>query len=246
MKAYRHLHRKGPFGLFLQKIEASSDPEIMKIVKSYQDETFINEVFFRRVAGRKKKVPIQSKFLKFQASSNCRLSDDKVYEKLKSNDKRAVKHGGTASSFDEICKNGADTCISREDGGSGECDGHQTILEDPTLHQRNILLNYYLFKRLNDETKKRYSKIFRKRYNVPLTNSFCKQYLTVKKPERFRKTSFLLWLNTYLRDKVSTEILRLPSFEIALKAGNVWNTLPNEEKKKWYKLLNKDMYLKKF
>lgn len=223
MRTYKNLHKKGPFGLFLQRVEASRDPEIIRIVKSYQDERFMNEAFFRQVAGRKKKATIRGRLLSVQVGGNHRFSDDKIYEKLEDSDKGPVENDGESPA---------------KDGDHG--------LEDPTLCQRNTLLNYYLFRRLSSQTKKQYSKVFRKRYDVPLTNGFCKQYLAVNKPEKFRKTSFLLWLNAYLRNKVSTEMLRLSSFEIALKAGNVWNTLPNEEKRKWYKLLNQDMYRKKF
>lgn len=218
MRIYWNLHKKGPFGVFLQKIEASRDPEIIKIAKNYQDETFMNEVFFRKVAGRKEKLTITDRNIRLNAIKNCRLPSDKVYKKM---------------------ERGADASDGNSDNG-------EDILNDPTICQRNILLNYYLFQRLKRRIKRRYSNIFRKRYDVPLTKDFCKQYLTVKKPEKFRKTSFLLWLNAYLKEKVSTEMLRLSSFEIALKAGNVWNTLPNEEKGRWYKLLNRDMYHHKF
>lgn len=106
----------------------------------------------------------------------------------------------------------------------------------------DALLLYFLYKKLPVEKKEKYVEIYQKRYDVKIPNGFSKEYVKIAKPEKIKKTAFILWMNYYLRNKVSLEILSIDSFDLALKLGEIWNNLPMEERCKWEALLQKDKY----
>ncbi|ELA42046.1 uncharacterized protein VICG_00895 [Vittaforma corneae ATCC 50505] len=102
------------------------------------------------------------------------------------------------------------------------------------------ILRYFLFKQLPEDCKQKYVNLYQKRYSITPFEGFSKQYIQVKKPKPIVKTAFILWMNYYLKNNVSVEILELDSFELALKMGDVWNNLAIEEKYKWQQLANED------
>lgn len=261
---YKSLYKRGPFGIFLQKIEASQDLEILKIVKKLQNKMFVNECFFRKIANRKKKSRVGRNKFEIWRSRNCRYEDDPIYELLKSEKiEKLVESDLKTSEFERASEgNEEDTedvfekvrrkayldyklklaeetkrrVFSLDLKHSEELD---KLLEDPTIYQRNTILNYYLFKKLDKTRKDKMLRLFWKRYNVQVPTTFVKNYLSIEKPEKLRKTAYLHWLNDYLTNHVSEDILKLPSLEIALLVGDKWNSLPGEEKAAWYKLSNK-------
>jgi len=261
---YKSLYKRGPFGIFLQKIEASQDLEILKIVKNLQNKMFVNECFFRKIANRSKKSRVDRNGFEIWKNRNCRFEDDPIYKLLKSEKiERLVESNlktfelerkpedneeDTEDVFERMRRKaylkyklkmagkirrrvfGADLKHSKE---------LDKLLEDPTIYQRNTILNYYLFKKLDKTRKNEMLRLFWKRYNVQVPTTFVKDYLSIGKPEKLRKIAYLHWLNDYLTNHVSEDILKLPSLEIALLVGDKWNSLPREEKAAWYKLSNR-------
>lgn len=105
------------------------------------------------------------------------------------------------------------------------------------------ILDYFLFKSLSKEYKQKYIDLYQKRFDIEFLEGFSKQYIQINKPNPVLKTAFIMWMNHYLRNNVSVEILELDSFELALKMGDIWNNLAIEEKCKWQQLANEDKFV---
>lgn len=104
----------------------------------------------------------------------------------------------------------------------------------------DCILSYFVFKKIPDESRRELIELYQKRYDVELVDGFSKQYIQ-KRPGFIKKTAFIVWMNYYLRNEVSLEILELDSFELALKLGDVWNKLPIEEKAQWQLMVDGEM-----
>lgn len=111
------------------------------------------------------------------------------------------------------------------------------------LKKKNIILNYYLFRNMDDSVKKKYSNLFYKRFDIKIPENFNKESLVSTKTIKIRKNAFILWLGNYLKS-LDSEALKKPSFDIALEAGNLWNEMSFEEKINWDVLSKR--YNKKF
>lgn len=105
----------------------------------------------------------------------------------------------------------------------------QIVLSDLSI------LNYFLFRRLSTEKKRKLIDLFHKRYTTPVPGGYDKYYFdTYTQTRSNRKTAYSEWLKYYLKNQVSSEFLKLPSMDIAFKAASVWRELTNEEKSKWH------------
>lgn len=101
----------------------------------------------------------------------------------------------------------------------------------------DTVLNYYLYRQLPESSKEELMDLYHERYDVEMVDGFSRKYLVQNKCKMIKKAAFILWINWYIRNHMSLEVLELDSFELVLKLGNIWNGLPIDEKKQWEALV---------
>lgn len=163
---YKKLHKKGVFGIFLSKLAISNDLEVLRIIKNYQDKLFLNELYYREMANRKDKFYIDKHFYSVRARVNCRYEDDPIFKLKNIENYEAIvdfKFFGCSKGTitkDHYEKLGADNLKNyiqhNQDvyfTDKGQDTFENIVEEDKAIAQRNILVNYYLFKKLSKKPR---------------------------------------------------------------------------------------------
>lgn len=112
-------------------------------------------------------------------------------------------------------------------------------------YEKNIcssILDYFIFRQLPNEIKQKYIDLYHKRYDIEMPDGFSKDYIRITGPTKIHRNPFILWMNYYIRTNCSIEILEYNTYDLALKMGDIWNSLSIEEKNIWNYLIKKDMY----
>lgn len=254
-KSYKNLYKKGAFGIFLTKLARLNDEDIFKELECHLIECALNKVIYNEITNSKMKHPQcykNRKILKFVRILKSKIHNKKIGQINRfiillrliaaqnfneemffrnRSPKKITERTANGSYFRYLTDKSDTNSESKviEENGQINIDERKLI---SGIRQRNTILNYYLFKHLSDKLKKEYANVFYKRFDVKIPENFSKYYIKIEKPGKIGKSSFILWLGEYLENLTPMELSE-SSFDIAIKAGNIWNSMSFEEKSEW-------------
>jgi hypothetical protein len=116
-------------------------------------------------------------------------------------------------------------------------------ITDKMVH--DSILNYFIFKQLPEEDKQKFTDLYYKRQDMAIPEGFSSDFVRMTEPQFIKKSAFTIWMNHYLKNNVSTEILEFDNFELALKLGDTWNNLSIDERNRWKQICKEEREKKK-